>query len=73
MMTVALSVTWRNIFILVGLSVSVLSAMGAGTSLLVQWRFDGLQIQLNERMNLYAREISLIESRLDRLENRNTP
>ncbi len=72
-MTVAISVTWRNIFILVGLSVSVLSAMGAGTSLLMQWRFDGLQIQLNERMNLYAREISLIESRLDRLEKRNPP
>ena len=62
--------TWRNIFTLVALAVTLFSALVAGTGAMVQWRFMALQSQLTDRMNLYSREVDLIQKRLDRLEQK---
>jgi hypothetical protein len=65
----AVDLTWRNIFTLVALAATLFSALVAGTGAMIQWRFDALQAQLTDRMNLYAREVDAIQARLDRLES----
>jgi len=64
----AINVTWRNVFMLVGLATTVVAALTVGTSGMVQWRFSALQYQLAERMRLFESEIRHIDERLDRLE-----
>ena len=66
----AINVTWHNILAMVALAATLFAGLISGTGLMVQWRFDALQRQLDERMNRYERETSLIEKRLDILESR---
>ncbi len=65
----AIDLTWRNIGALVSIAATLFAALIAGTGVMVQWRFDALQAQLTDRMNLYAREMDAIQARLDRLES----
>ncbi len=63
-----IAVTWRNIFTIVALVATLLTGLLGGMSKMIQWRFDAIQAQLSDRLNLYFREIELIQRRLDRLE-----
>lgn len=64
----AINVTWPNIIVMVGLASTLFSGLIAGTGVVIQWRFDALQQQLDDRMVLYQRELGSIERRLDKLE-----
>lgn len=64
----AISITWRNIFVMVAMAATLFSGLVAGTGVMIQWRFDALQSQLSDRMTLYQRELTRIEQRLDTLE-----
>lgn len=64
----AISVTWANIFVLIGLAVGILTAFASGTATMMNWRMEAMQNQLTDRMTLYQRELQRVERRLDRLE-----
>jgi xanthine/uracil permease len=64
----AISLTWRNVGVLVGLLGGLLVAMFSGTAAMMEWRMIAVQHQLDDRMSLYEREMDRLERRLDRLE-----
>lgn len=64
----AITVTWTNIFVLVGLLVGILTAFGSGTATMMNWRMEALQNQLTDRMTQFQREMERVEKRLDKLE-----
>lgn len=66
----AISVTWANIFVLVGLLIGILTAFGSGTATMMNWRMEALQNQLSDRMTQYSREMQHLEKRIDKLESR---
>lgn len=66
----AIPLTWRNLFALVGLAVLVLGAFAGAVSTIVQWQLSSLDNRLNDRLALYHRDIDRIESRLEALEHR---
>jgi hypothetical protein len=64
----AVDLTWRNIFTMVGLAATLFAGLVAGTGAMIQWRFDALQAQLTDRMSMYSREMDAVRARIDRLE-----
>ena len=62
--------TWHNISVVIGLAIGFITVLVAIDGVMIQWRFDGLQHQLSDRMTLYEREMGRLEKRIDRLEAR---
>jgi hypothetical protein len=66
----AIPLTWRNVFAMVGLVASVLTGFVMGTSAMIDWRISAINRQLVDRMTLYQREMERVERRIERLEER---
>ena len=66
----AISLTWRNIGVLVGLLSGLLIAFFAGTAGMMEWRIEAVQSQLADRMALYQATERRLERRLERLEDK---
>jgi hypothetical protein len=66
----AIALTWRNIFTMIGLVAAVLTGVVAGTGAMVEWRVSAMQHQLADRLTLYQHQMENVERRLEVLEER---
>ncbi len=66
----AVTLTWHNALLLAGLTIVILLAFVSASAFIVQWRMEGIQYQLDDRLTLYQREIDRINERLNKLEDR---
>lgn len=66
----AINVTWRNVWMLVGLLSALIAGMFGGTATMMEWRITAIQHQLSDRLETYHHEMDQINRRLDRLDSR---